>query len=174
MKVRGQVVYPLEIRLQRMTEVDGDSGCWNWQGSTRGGYGRMTVGSRTDNSRRSESAHRMSYQVFKGPVPEGMEVCHHCDNRRCINPAHLFLGTKQDNMADRDAKGRNRPPRGEEHPHAKLTTVDVLAARRLRAKGWSYQRIADRLGVDKKTAMRACKGEQWAHIPAAPQPEEVP
>lgn len=163
MRIRGQQVYSHEERIRRMIQKDAN-GCWNWTGSTRNGYGRLVIGSRTLGSRKSVSAHRLSHEVFIGPIPEGLEVCHRCDNRRCVNPDHLFAGTKQDNMDDRDAKGRNNPPKGEACRASRLTETDVISMRRLRASGWSYKALADRFDVSKKTAIQACKCQSWKHV----------
>ena len=168
MKVRGQTVYSHKERIMRMSEEDTETGCWNWKGTTRGGYGRLIIGSRSDDSRRSVSAHRLSHETFIGPIPDGMEVCHRCDNRRCVNPGHLFAGSRQDNVDDREAKGRNVVPVGEANGTAKLSEADVISARRLRAAGHTYQSVADRFCVSKRTIMNAIKGESWAHVPAAP------
>ncbi len=174
MKIRGQTVFPAEERLKRMTSVDDATGCHNWTGSKTNGYGRLIIGSRTDGSRRTISAHRLAFESFRGPIPAGMEVCHKCDNPSCINPNHLFVGTKQDNMDDRDAKGRNKVQVGEKNGQAKLTEADVRSIRRLRSIGHTYKSIASRFGVDKMTVLRAAKGEQWAHVcPAAPANGEV-
>lgn len=170
MKIRGQQVYSPKERISRMVVVDSESECWNWTGSKRGGYGRLVIGSRTSGTRKSVSAHRLSHELFIGQIPEGLEVCHRCDNRACVNPDHLFAGTKQENMDDREAKGRNNPPRGEKNGSSKLTEKDVISMRRLRASGWIYSEIARRFGVCKKTAMQACKGEIWAHVPNASLP----
>lgn len=162
-------------RLTSHIEINPISACWEWTGSKRNGYGRMIVGSRTDGTRRSMSAHRVSYEIVYGEIPEGMEVCHKCDNPSCVNPNHLFLGTRQDNIDDRERKGRNVFFVGEEQPRAKLTKKAVKDARWERAyKGTSFQMLADRYGVSKKTMMNAIKGVTWkcvAYIPEPPKGE---
>jgi len=127
-KRRGQIVLPIEQRLTKRS-VATESGCIEWQGSLRSGYGGLVVGSRSDGTRRAVRAHRAAYECWRGPIPEGMYVCHTCDNRRCITPDHLFLGTAKDNFNDMANKGRNHPlthHRGERHTQAKIS--DALAA----------------------------------------------
>ncbi len=96
------------------------AGCWTWTGAcNRAGYGMVRV------DRRTELAHRISYELSVGPVAAGLEVCHRCDNPPCVNPDHLFMGTRQDNESDKKLKGRtsnagikNPPahcPRGHEY-----------------------------------------------------------
>lgn len=147
------------------------TGCWEWQGSTRNGYGRMTIGSRTDGTRKTVSTHRLAYELHYGEIPDGMEVCHKCDNRRCVNPYHLFLGTRQDNIDDREQKGRNNPPKGENHPKAKLTEGDVFEIREKRKKGKSFGKLAEEYGVCKKTIMDAVSGKNWSYLPEPPKGE---
>lgn len=91
--------------------------CWEWAGGhTRNGYGKLYDG------RGTASAHRLAYLTWVGPIADGLNVCHHCDNRGCINPAHLFLGTAADNQADMRSKGRQNDP-------VKLSDQDVTAIR---------------------------------------------
>lgn len=163
-------------RLMRHTHYDATCGCWEWTGSKRNGYGRMIIGSRKDGTRKSMSAHRVSYELEYGEIPDGMEVCHKCDNPSCVNPKHLFLGTRQDNIDDRERKGRNITFIGEEQPRAKLTKKSVKDARWERAyKGTSFQALANRYGVSKKTMQNAINGVTWKCVPYMPEPpkEEV-
>jgi hypothetical protein len=97
-------------RIRRAVSVD-EAGCWNWQlGRDRVGYGRVKVQMGARESFRTTSAHRYAYELWVGPIPDGMNVLHRCDNPPCCNPGHLFLGTQRDNMADMHNKGRG--PRG--------------------------------------------------------------
>ena len=157
-------------RLMRNVSIHPD-GCWEWMGNTRNGYGRTTVGSRTDGTRKTVSVHRLSYELHYGEIPNGMEVCHKCDNRRCIRPSHLFLGTRQDNIDDREQKGRNNPPKGERHAKAKLTEADVLTIRAKRLQGESFGKLAEEYGVCKRTIQDAVSGKNWSYLPEPPKEE---
>jgi hypothetical protein len=84
--------------------------CWVWTASTRGGYGSIGI------SGRMERSHRVSWELANGPIPAGLCVLHHCDNPLCVNPGHLFLGTKKDNAKDMYSKGRRIPLSGDDHP----------------------------------------------------------
>lgn len=95
---------PFERFMEKF--VIAESGCWEWHGSmSRGGYGRLSLP-----DGRHVLAHRFSFERFNGPIPDGHFVCHHCDNRPCVNPDHLFSGTVGDNTRDMVAKGRMRGP----------------------------------------------------------------
>jgi hypothetical protein len=85
-----------------MLKIEFINGCWIWKGSFRGAYGTMSY------KGKSMSCHKVSYLVFKGEVPKGMCVCHTCDNQKCVNPDHLWLGTYKENTQDMIAKGRSK------------------------------------------------------------------
>lgn len=90
-------------RVMARVEQDVDTGCWLFTGSLNaGGYGRIRDGEEMT------VAHRVTYRAFRGPIPDGLWVLHSCDRPNCVNPAHLWLGTAADNIADREAKGRGR------------------------------------------------------------------
>lgn len=147
--------YSPEAESRFWSKVQRGPGCWEWQGGRNwGGYGRFSVGGR------ETVAHRFAWMTTNGPVPSGMFVCHHCDNRRCVNPHHLFLGTAQDNMDDRDRKGRQasgsrngaytQPEarvRGESHGRHKLTAQQVLDIRSRLNLGVSPTLLAREFGV---------------------------
>lgn len=158
-------------RIMQHIQINVTSGCWEWTGSKRGEYGRMIIGSRTDGTRRSASAHRVSYELAYGEIPNGMEICHKCDNPCCVNPIHLFAGTRKDNIDDRERKGRNNPPKGEKHAKAKLTEVDVLIIRTKRLQGVSFGKLAEEYGVCKKTIQDAVSGKNWSYLPEPPKEE---
>lgn len=126
-------------------------GCWEWQSCKVKGYGAYNA------SGKSLRSHRISYMLTYGAIPDGLLVCHTCDNPACCNPAHLFLGTNADNMHDCVAKGRRpRPvnPKGSDSPQAKLTALEVQAIRNLYASGtYSHRQLARIYGVS-HTAIR--------------------
>lgn len=139
------------------------SGCWEWAGCVQGnGYSRVRLNGRT------EYGHRVSYRAFKGEIPDGFDVCHTCDNRRCVNPDHLFLGTRKENMQDCAEKGRTTKGRsfgeGEQAACSKLTESEVLMARTLAAEGEKPRVIAEQFGVHRDTIRHIIKRKTWRHI----------
>jgi len=133
--------------------------CWTWTGATnKKGYGVMRVG-----STRNIMAHRVAYELECGPVPDGLFVLHRCDNPPCVRISHLFLGTKADNIADMDAKGRrvNAQLKGAQHPSAILTETDVMAIRDSRDQGVD---LANRYGVTQTTICDIKKRRSWRNV----------
>lgn len=112
----------MKENLLRRSLPEPNSGCWLWmEGCSGDGYGAVTI------RKMVHKAHRVSYMIFKGPIPEGMNLLHRCDTRLCINPDHLFLGTLAENNWDRDKKGRTA--KGERSGKSKLTDAQVLEIR---------------------------------------------
>jgi hypothetical protein len=157
----------------------GPGDCWPWTGhKDADGYGtqyyRVAPG-----RRRPMRAHRMAYLLHHGEVPGHLLVCHTCDNPPCCNPAHLFVGTNGDNMADRNAKGRTargaaaglavvpieRRPQGERINTARLTADQARELRRLRRdEGVTYVALGKRFGISHVAARKIVVGENWRHL----------
>lgn len=174
-----------------LTHVEKTEGeCWLWQaGKDAGGYGLFSLGSRKT-KRVAVKAHRFSYEMHIGPIPPGEGyhgtcVLHKCDVRNCVNPAHLFLGTHQDNMDDMRTKGRGvfdaprkvytgdehwtRQPgadllRGEAHGRAKLTEAKVADIREAHAEGMSISLLARIYKVSRPCIKCVLNGRTWGHV----------
>lgn len=117
-----------------------NTGCWIWCGARgRADYGWFWIGR---NEHKYMAAHRASYTMFKGNIPESLQVCHTCDNHFCVNPDHLFTGTSLDNMRDKMAKGRHKAWKSKDCNLTKLTESEVLEIRRLSATGLNNHQIA--------------------------------
>jgi hypothetical protein len=135
------------------------TGCIEWTGCRKEeGYGQINHGGKI------VYTHRLAWELKHGPIPPGMEVCHSCDNPPCCNDVHLYLGTHQENMADRDAKGRGNQVKGEDSGRSKLTTADVLKIRRLLAAGELQRVIAADFGVLHQTVSKIKSGKLWKHL----------
>lgn len=152
MKLSVRERFLAKVCLQR------DGGCWLWQGLIRpDGYGA------TRYEGKEQGAHRVAWKLFRGEIPPGIVVCHRCDVRACVNPAHLFLGTAAENARDMIEKGRNR--RGENHGSAKLTWTQVRRIKAMLAEDRMYiSEIAREFGVS-ETTIRAIKaGRTWKDV----------
>ena len=146
-------------RFNRYVDKAAPGGCWLWTGAKRNhGYGAMSVGSRRDGTKRAEQAHRISYEIHKGPIPAGLHVCHACDNPSCVNPDHLWLGTPGDNARDRDAK--DRVQHGQRHYAAKLKAADVSEIIRV-GRFISQAELARRFDVHPSNISMILSGKRW-------------
>lgn len=181
--------WPVKDRLMYSVEVDAN-GCWlRNTGRATGGYTKLKL----PGSRVGASAHRVSYELFKGPIPDGLLVCHKCDVRNCINPDHLFVGTYLDNMRDCVAKGRfargdrsgarlhrERWPRGDNNPSRRMPerlmrgeevntakmTADLVRQMRADFKegNGNYFSLAKKYGVTRAMSRRIILKIAWKHV----------
>lgn len=151
----------LRERFFEKVEQGSPSECWQWKGSIEAvGYGKMTY------HRKGYWAHRLAYEFYYGPIPEGTEVCHSCDNRSCVNPAHLFAGTRHDNVLDMYNKNRNTFSgfQGEDHPRARLKESDIRVIRQRVAAGEPTRVLAEECGVCRSTIQKIAAGILWKHV----------
>jgi hypothetical protein len=132
------------------------SGCWLWSAyRMKNGYGQFRT------PLRHELAHRASYRLFRGELQADLDVMHSCDNPGCVNPAHLSLGTRADNMADAKAKGRSA--RGMRHGMNKINETDAIAIRQARRP---QAELATQFGLSQSTISQIRTGKRWAHLSA--------
>lgn len=153
----------VEDRFWAKVEIKGEDDCWNWTASKEilWGYGQFRFRSRTQKS------HRVSWVLVYGEIPENQCVLHKCDNPACVNPNHLFLGTHQDNVKDRDAKGRQSHSMGRkgiEHNQHKLCNEDVICIRVLYQAGIVQREIAKMYNVHVMTINNIVHRKLWKHI----------
>jgi hypothetical protein len=147
-------------------KIQKGDGCWVWTAAIRHGYGAFGIWSVTSKRRFVAQAHRFSWEVHNGPAPEGRFVCHHCDNRACVRPDHLFLGTHEDNMADMARKGRHPGAgmRGEEHPRARLSAEDVRFIRAAYGVSHGSAALAERFHIAQGYVRQIVTRKAWSHI----------
>lgn len=137
------------------------TGCWLWIGATSDkGYGKFGINYRT------WVAPRVSWELHRGPIPDGMFACHHCDTPACVNPDHLFLGTVVDNCRDMTTRGRSA--RGERNSGAKLTPTQVDEIRQRLTEGASTTALATEFVVSRDAIARIGQGETWRHLASRP------
>lgn len=146
----------------KVDRTGGPDACHVWTGAvSRYGYGRVRRKGVT------VLAHRFAWELAFGPIPDGLLVCHHCDNPPCVNPRHLFLGTVKDNAEDCVGKGRSCT--GERHPRHKLTPQLVSAIKRDHsAGGVTHRELAARYGVSQPSVFRAIHGDKRRRHPGPP------
>ena len=161
-----------EERFWRLVERTDPSECWVWKGTkNQKGYGRW----RRFWLSGAESAHRVAWAFAAArPLPEGMQVLHRCDNPPCCNPAHLFLGTHEDNMADMAIKGRAHGPnprtRGELHGGTRLTNAQAMEIYRRAKAGERPVDVARDYGIERATVSQISRGVTWRSVTGAQRP----
>lgn len=162
MKQNGNL-QKLRNKLEQSYTPEPFSGCWIFSKGevTRHGYGLLITDGRRDHRKRKQ-AHRLSYQVFVGSIPKNQCVLHKCDTRLCINPDHLFLGTRFDNYNDSRNKGRNT--RGEIQGSAKLTDHDISVIRKQYCGGRTLKDLAEEYKVHFSTIARVVNRQTWNHV----------
>lgn len=148
---------PKEKRFWSYVDIKSEKECWEWLGGKdRNGYGLFL----------SKRASRFSYYLSTGKEPPSkIEICHSCDNPPCVNPSHLFAGSRLDNVRDMYSKGRQNPPRGSKHHWAKLTDEQVYEIRKLREANKTVQSIATAFGVSFYCIYGIIKRKTWKHLP---------
>jgi hypothetical protein len=175
---RCRLCAPIAQRRPFWSFVDQSGDCWLWTGVRRrshptygGAYGFVK------RDGRYARAHRVAYELTYGPIPDGMEVAHRCDNPPCVRPEHLFLATHAENMADMARKGRGtvgdrswtrltpeRIKRGEASNLSRLTESDVRTIRERRAAGESARSLAVAFGIYWRQVYRITNRENWSHV----------
>lgn len=159
---------------EKVQKADGDA-CWEWTAClfTDSGYGCFSY------ERKLQGAHRVSWQLANGPIPDGLWVLHECDNRKCVRPDHLFLGTPTDNARDMVQKGRGVPPTGDRHwarvrrgenvgaknPNARLDEAAAAAIKSALTVGVPVGPLAQQHGVTASAISLILSGQNWPHVP---------
>lgn len=147
---------PLAERFWRHVIKNGANECWMWNGACDShGYGIIGSGGAGP----IKLSHRLSFELHNGEIPHGACILHQCDNRQCVNPMHLFIGTNLDNVRDKLSKGRH--PRGEASPRAKLTEANV---RQILLSGEPPTALAKRFNTDPSNIVNIRKRRSWKHV----------
>ena len=147
-------VFDIDKYIKERISVDKETGCWEWKGGFfSSGYARAGL------KGFSKRASRMVYTFLKGDIPEGLLMCHTCDNPKCVNPDHLFLGTTKDNLSDMVNKGRSL--KGETNYNAILTEKIV---QKIRSSSRSVEYLSKRFKVSVSTIKDVLKRRTWKHV----------
>jgi len=152
---------PSADRFWEKVDKRGPDDCWLWQGAKQpGGYGSFWTGKKQD------GAHRFSYELHNGPIPPDTDVCHSCDNPACVNPAHLWLGSRTDNMQDCSRKGRAKSGIhiGADNVNAKLTEAQVREIRQRYTAGEIGPNLAREYGVSHQVIYAVIHRKTWTHV----------
>lgn len=158
----------IAARFWAKVEGGGPDDCWQWTGSRQhSGHGRFQASAEGE-PKRIVQAHRWAFEQANGPIPNGLIVRHACDNPACVNPAHLQLGTQQDNVDDMWHRGRGFVPTavpqpGTANPNAKLSASDVVEIRRRRQRGETGRSVARSFGISPSQVSRILTGKRWRH-----------
>jgi hypothetical protein len=148
-----------EIMFWDRVGPEDERGCWPWIGDKNGGYGRFECDDK------KIPAHRFAYALLVGPIPDGLYVCHHCDNTACVNPKHLYAGTQAENVADMWRRGRSHDRRGIGNSRAQLSERDVLEIRAAYAAGGITQReLSQRYRVCPSDVCHIITRKSWRHL----------
>jgi hypothetical protein len=160
----------MNVKERFWQHVDKFADCWIWTAAKSSkGYGRFKINGKL------YSSHRLVYQWEIGDIPEGYDICHTCDNPSCVNPDHLFAGTRSENMLDAFRKGRIRiqenrnpipppPMLGEDNPASKLKKSDVRQIRFLYSHGYSKRKLSQIYDVSRRTIKDVVDRESWKHV----------
>jgi len=153
----------IKKRFWSNVDIRENDECWPWLASKfPNGYGQFQSGRRRG---WSASSHRITWEMTYGSIPDGLCVCHHCDNKVCCNPSHLFMGTQADNVKDMYRKGRDRQALGEQNGLSKLNKEQVITIRREYIKSSVTQRIlAVRFNVSQANIFKIIHRESWKYI----------
>ncbi len=156
--------HPIPIEERFWSKVDKSNECWIWMGSLastrRGhkGYGNFTIA-----KGKSALAHRFAYELTYGPIPKGMYICHRCNDSHCVNPEHLYVGTPQDNVNDREVAGHSA--KGARVAGSKLIESQVREIReKYNRGGVTFSELADEYGVRSSSIYQVIKRLSWKHI----------
>lgn len=153
-------------RIERMSIPEPNSGCWLWLGALKSdsGYGNMIIGSRKDGTRKSVSAHRASFEAHFQKVGSDAEVCHRCDNPFCVNPDHLFEGTRLINVADMISKGRSAPQVGQKNANSVISEETAQTIINLLSAGVGPSKISRSHGISLHICKDISRGRRWKHL----------
>lgn len=153
------ITYDAQYVLDRCSNTEDASACWEWQKCKRGGYGRITISGVA-----TVTVHRYLWELVNGSIPVGLNVLHRCDNPPCCNLSHLYLGTQADNVLECEVKERGNHPKGVQHGRAKLTEDAVREIRALKASGAKSIELARKYGVSDFVISQIVKNRLWTHV----------